>query len=514
MFYFSYLPKPLIDNSGQNIVGLRSVSLAHRHLRTILVSTLLSLIVVSGSLSVTPPPLVNACNGCNFLLKWGTAGSDNGQFNGPQGVAVDSAGNVYVTDSGDNRVEKFTGTGTFTTTWASPGVPFGVAVDSGGNVYVTDYGDARVEKFTGTGTFITTWGSFGSDNGLFNGPWGIAVDSGGNVYVADDGNNRVQKFTSTGKFITTWGMSGSDPGQFNLPAGVAVDALGNVYVTDSGNSRVERFTNTGTYLSQLGCPTGYCPRSASPGQFNNPVGVAVDSVGNVYVVDAGNDRVEKFASTGTFILTWGSYGSGNGLFNNPLSAAVDSGGTVYVVDAGNDRVELFGDSTSATIPLVAGWNLISLPLIPVNTAIGKVLNDLIVTRNFTIVWSYQGGVWKSFTPPATGTLTTMQDGFGYWIYVTDPFTFKLLGYVIAPASAPPSYSLSAGWNLVGFKPQPTIGPGTVGTYLTSVTGDYSTNNVWLYDNPTATWIRATGSTPIPVGEALWVYMTTPATLRP
>ena len=108
----------------------------------------------------------------------------------------------------------------------------------------------------------------------------------------------------------------------------------------------------------------------------------------------------------------------------------------------------------------------------------------------------------------------MVDGFGYWIYVIHPSTLNVLGYVIAPASTPPSYSLSAGWNMLGFKPQPTLTSETVGTYLSSISGKYDANAVWIYDNPTGSWIRADGSTPIPVGEALWVYMTTPASLRP
>ena len=120
-------------------------------------------------------------------------------------------------------------------------------------------------------------------------------------------------------------------------------------------------------------------------------------------------------------------------FSNPIGVTVDSAGNVYVADEFNNRVELFSDpTTSATIALVTGWNLISLPLVPSNTAIRNLLAGLIAGHNLTIVWSYQGGVWKSFTPPATGTLKTMQDGFGYWIYVTHPGTLYVLGFVIFP----------------------------------------------------------------------------------
>ena len=114
-----------------------------------------------------------------FFTKWGTVGSGNGQFAtySPRDVAVDSSGNVYVTDKDNNRIQKF---------------------------------DA-------TGNFITKWGTPGSSNGQFDSPEGVAVDSSGNVYVADQGNNRIQKFSSTGSFITKWGSYGSGTGSSIIP---------------------------------------------------------------------------------------------------------------------------------------------------------------------------------------------------------------------------------------------------------------------------------------------------------
>ena len=483
------------------------------------------LIAVSGVFVMTPVPPVQACSSCNFLLKWGSTGSGNGQLNPPQGVAVDASGNVFVVDSGNNRVEKFTSTGTFILAWGSPGSanghfsdPYAIAVDASGNVYVTDVSNHRVQKFTSTGTFTLAWGGPGSGPNQFSRPFGVAVDSSGNVYVTDFDNNRVEKFTNTGTFTTQW--TGSGPNQLSDPNGIAVDGSGNVYVADYGNNRVEKFTNTGAFITAWGSS------GSGDGEFGGARSVAVDSSGSVYVIDDANNRVEKFTNTGIFILTWGSGpGSANGEFNGPQYVAVDSSGNVYVADTGNNRVQLFGDSTSATISLVAGWNLISLPLVPVTTAIKSVLNDLIVAKNLTIVWSFQAGVWKSFTPPSTGTLTTVADGLGYWVKVTSASRLTVLGYVIPPAMAPPSYSLSVGWNLIGFKPQPDpTASENVTSYLQSLGTKYDNNNVWIYNNGPGTWTRAAcdyAPTGLPTcaqylspGEGLWVNMKTAGTLSP
>ena len=145
-----------------------------------------------------------------------TALAADGQFNTPFGVAIDSSGNVYVTDSGNNRVQKFKNSGTFIRTWGSEGsangkfqFPEGIAVDKSGKVFVADVLNHRVQVFNNGGTFIGTWGSVGSANGQFNAPFGVAIDSSGNVYVADSGNNRVQKFKNNGIFIRTWGTFGT-----------------------------------------------------------------------------------------------------------------------------------------------------------------------------------------------------------------------------------------------------------------------------------------------------------------
>jgi hypothetical protein len=170
------------------------------------------------------------------------------------------------------------------------------------------------------------------------------------------------------------------------------------------------------------------------------------------------------------------------------------------------------------IPLVQGWNLISLPLVPGSTAIANVLASQIAGGNFTSIFAYQGGSWKSAllssTHVVSGTLTTIQDGVGYWIFMTRADNLFVVGSIIPAAATPPSYALPVGWNLIGFKPQPTIGAETVTVYLGSLGSTYDTNNVWIYDNVAGSWTRATGSTTILPGQGIWVYMNSAAVLYP
>lgn len=281
-----------------------------------------------------------------FLLKWGMPGSGDGEFDLVWDVAVDASGNVYVADTFNHRIQKFTSTGTFLTKWGTPGSgdgefdgPTGIALDASGNVYVADEGNERIQKFTSNGAFLTAWGPIGIAGFQYN--IGIAVDSDSNVYVADDYNRHIAKFTSNGVFLTTWGSGGTGDGQFDRVRDVAVDASGNVYVVDRDNYRIQKFTSDGTFLTKWGSI------GDGTGQFNYPAAVAVDASGNVYVTEENaasqpiHHRIQKFTSTGAFLTTWGSYGGGDGYFSFPRGVAVDASDNVYVADTFNNRIQKF-----------------------------------------------------------------------------------------------------------------------------------------------------------------------------
>jgi len=168
------------------------------------------------------------------------------------------------------------------------------------------------------------------------------------------------------------------------------------------------------------------------------------------------------------------------------------------------------------IQLQSGWNLVSLPVVPLSTSLTYLLKSQIAAQDISVVWSYAGTPrsWQSYVPGKGGTLTTMVDGNAYWIFMTKNDTLYVDGTVIPPGSAPPTYSLVQGWNLIGFKPEPTVQNETVGAYLSSITGSYNTNNVWVYDNSSQSWVRADASYALQPGQGIWILMTASATLRP
>ena len=243
-------------------------------------------------------------NSGKFLARWGgDPSSQEGSFYYPRGLAVGPNDVLYIADSGNNRVQKFDLDGNVMQAWGKFGfawrgaelgkfdVPWGLATDSEGNLYVSDTSNARIQKFTSDGTALLKWGRDGSFDGAFFFPRGVAVDFVGNIFVADESNNRIQKFDARGSFLAKWGREGAGPGQFKSPWGIACDALGNVYVVDTGNHRIQKFDGNGTFLCAWG------NRGKSEGQLNFPYGIAVDKEGCVYVVDSGNGRILKYVPT-------------------------------------------------------------------------------------------------------------------------------------------------------------------------------------------------------------------------
>jgi len=262
------------------------------------------------------------------VLIWGSTGSGPSNFVTPWGVAIGPDGLVYVTDEGNNRIQKFNPDGTYVGEWAT-GLdtnPVGIAIDATGVVYVALHHVHQIAKFTTSGVLLGVFGSGDPGPAQIGYPVGIALGPD-RVYVASSYYNRVQVFTQSGSYVGGW--------QVPFPYGVELDAAGDVYVSSYSTWVVYKSTSTGSPLGTIGSP------GSGDGQFFYPVSMAFDTAGNLFVIDGDNDRVQEFSSGGAFLCNWGSSGTGSGQLSHPTGIALDPSGQVYVAEWGNDRIQLF-----------------------------------------------------------------------------------------------------------------------------------------------------------------------------
>ena len=285
----------------------------------------------------------------------GAPGTGSGQFNSPRGIAVAPDGSLYVADSKNNRIVHLSADGKVIQEWGSfadvskgpaPGgtfnEPWDVAVGPDGSVYVADTWNNRIQKFSADGKFIKMWGYFGTAEAptAFWGPRGIAVNAKGDVFVDDTGNKRVVIFDADGNYIGQFGGGGSQPGQLDEPVGIAFDSSGNVYVADTWNQRVQVFAPdaSGTKFTPL---TSWDISGWFGQSLENKPFIAVDAQDHVFVTDPEAARVLEFDDKGTFIRAWGEPGQTQTGFGIASGIAVDQQGRVWVSDGQYSRLLRF-----------------------------------------------------------------------------------------------------------------------------------------------------------------------------
>jgi sugar lactone lactonase YvrE len=284
-----------------------------------------------------------------FELDWGEAGiSKPGSFLSPQHLAFDSENNVYVTDLGNSRVQKFDSSGEFLTEWGTRGTdngefghPMGIAV-SGEFVFVVDNKNHNVQKFDLDGNFISKWGAFGNDNGSFKSPRGITVSEDSFVYVVDSGNARVQKFTSDGEYVSHFGQSGKRGGNFVTPVDIAINS-DKIYITDPNQNKIIVFDLEGNFEKIFNDSIG--------GYSINPEGIVFDKDGNFYIVDYRNNRIIHYNDFGVPLSIFGQLGNAEGHFKFPKDVAMSNDGYLYVTDTQGHRIQKFV-TPSTQLPVV------------------------------------------------------------------------------------------------------------------------------------------------------------------
>lgn len=331
----------------------------------------------------------------------------SGSLREPSGIASDNAGNLYIADAQNNRIRKVDASGRIATVAGTGGTlilgdggqaisanlysPSDVAIGAAGVLYIVDSGHSRIRKIDTNGIITTIAGNgnagYSGDGGAaveaaLNVPLGMAADSAGNLYIADTGNHAVRKVDTAGVITTvagsgTAGFSGdggpSTQASLKYPQALAIDArTGDLYISDGGNYRIRKIDTNGTITTVAGTTSGYAGDNgpATSAKLGFPHGIAIDSEGNLYLVDIGNNMVRKVDTNGIitrFAATASASGfAGDGglpasaLMKSPSGIAIDKRGNVFVSDRDNHRVRVISPAytVGGTVVGLAGSGLV------------------------------------------------------------------------------------------------------------------------------------------------------------
>ncbi len=482
----------------------------------------------------------------------------NASLSFPSGVAVDAAGNLYIADTDNQRIRKINPNGLIATVagtnsygYSGDGgaaaaarlnYPAGVAVDGQGNLYIADTGNQRVRIVNTNGIITTVAGNgsgvyFGDGGAATNAslydPAGVAVDAAGNLFIADMENQRIRKVNANGLITTVAGrgISGysGDGGaatnaELAFPSGVAVDAYGNLFIADKENQRLRMVNSNGIISTVAGTGTeGYSGNggAATSATLNLPSGVAVDAAGNLFIADSGNQRIRKVAVNGLLTTVAGNGDTGfaddggpavNAWLNDPAGVAVDAYGNLFIADEHNDRVRkvieqgsvlpltgvtaanagnyqvvitnAYGSVTSSVVvltllyPPTLSQQPVSLSIInDSNATFGAVAAG---TAPLAYQWQFEGvnlkdggGLSGSATASLRLTQATAANAGGYDLVVTNPWGSITSSVVTLAVTYPPT--------LLTQPVSQALKNGTPAAFSVGVIGTGPFTYQWLYD---------------------------------
>jgi DNA-binding beta-propeller fold protein YncE len=384
----------------------------------------------------------------------GSAGSGQGQFENPQGLAVNSTTHeIEVADEANTRIERVSSAFAYESQFTSAGysglvldAPVEITTDAQHDVWIADAYNSRIVEVGPSGQMIRAIGANGGAGGpshapgAFNLPLSLAVAPNGDLYVADAYNCRIEHFTGSGGYLSSFGTCGWGQRQLKQPAGIALSPDGQtIYVADRGANRISVFTASGTFVANWGRQGGNGSAGGGTGWFNFPESDAVLPDGNVVVDDRGNDRLEVLDPNGHWLRTIGGPGSSPGLFNDPLVVRTTSQGEILVGDQ-EGRVQVFDEDGT---PLYQ-WG-------STGTTLGQLYTPNGIAVDGSVVWvaNYATGTLERFTFPAatatagqpvpaqtSATVTgTVDPGTGVASYWFEWGTTSAYGHRTTPAAA-------------------------------------------------------------------------------
>jgi predicted membrane-bound mannosyltransferase len=319
---------------------------------------------VSTSITQTTDPYIEKTTEIQPSQIISGGGNAPGQLAAPRGIAIAADDSIYVADSHNNRIQHFATDGKLINSWgtyaniidgsAPAGTfnePWGIAVGPDGSIYVTDTWNYRIQKFSPLGEFIRMWGTYNigsSPQGLY-GPRGIIVDKDGKVFVTDTGNKRVVIYDSDGNYLSEFGSAGLDVGNLDEPVGITMDNEGKIYIADTWNRRVQVFQP-----DQTGLTFSYVTSWDVIGWFgqstNNKPFITVSPTGNIFLSDPEGSRILEFSTQGEFIHGWTGFNLSEDISSQPVDLKFDSMGRLWVSDAASNILMAFNDLQSQPLP--------------------------------------------------------------------------------------------------------------------------------------------------------------------
>jgi streptogramin lyase len=306
-----------------------------------------------------------------FEFAFGTSGTGPGEFSGPTALVVDESGSLYVSDTGNHRVQVFLSNGDFARQIGSgtPGNtqgsgvgnqfngPQGLALDGDGNLYIADSGNHQIvvcdvtdtcAVFAGTGAAGHADGT--GSSAAFNVPVGVAFDTSGNLYVSETGSYILRSCDPSAQCTTVAGTIGvpdsidgfGTSASFKNPRGLTVTPTGTILIADRDSHSIRQYDPASTLVTTIlgNSSAGETDGSGTAAQFNFPRSVSSDETGRIYVADTENHRVAVYRPDAVFLEKFGVFGTGDGELNRPYAAFVNET-RIFVADFGNARVQIF-----------------------------------------------------------------------------------------------------------------------------------------------------------------------------